>query len=136
MQENHYLHFKLLMGQFNRQPQNSLAKVDEVDKAEEGGRYGVQRASLFNQAMLGKQGWRLITRPDALCTKVIKGKYFVHGNFLTATRKKNNSETWRAMLHGREVLWQGVIKIIGPGHTVNIWEDNWIQGIPSLKHRV
>ncbi|TVU10399.1 hypothetical protein EJB05_43925, partial [Eragrostis curvula] len=40
------------------------------------------------------------------------------------------------MLHGRDVLRKGIIKRVGPGHSVNIWEDNWIQGIPSLKPRV
>ena len=75
----------------------------------EGG-MGFRDMSLFNQAMLGKQGWRLLTRPDSLCTRVIKGKYFPHGNFLSATRRKRSSETWRALLHGRDVLRRGLIK--------------------------
>ncbi|GJN28083.1 hypothetical protein PR202_gb16165 [Eleusine coracana subsp. coracana] len=78
----------------------------------EGG-MGFRDLLLFNKALLGKQGWRLLARPDALCTRVIKGKYFPHGNFLTATRKKKSSETWRAMLYGREILKKGLIKRIG-----------------------
>ena len=83
---------------------------------------------LFNKAMLGKQGWRLITRPDSLCARVIKGKYFPNGEFLTANRKKRSSETWRAMLHEREALVKGIIKRVGPGSSINIWNDNWIPG--------
>lgn len=30
----------------------------------------------FNLALLGKQGWQLLTHPDSLCSKVLKGKYF------------------------------------------------------------
>lgn len=101
---------------------------------EEGG-MGFRDLPLFNQAMLGKQGWRIITRPEALCTKVLKGKYFPNGEFLSATRKKS-SETWRAILHGREVLKKGVVKRIGPGTGTRVWEDNWIQAIPNLKPRV
>ncbi|GJN25118.1 hypothetical protein PR202_gb12906 [Eleusine coracana subsp. coracana] len=100
------------------------------------GRMGFRDLQLFNKAMLGKQGWRLITRPSALCTKVIKGKYYPNGDFLSATRKRNSSDTWKAMVYGREVLRKGVIKRVGPGTSIDGWEDNWIQGIPGLKPRV
>ena len=93
----------------------------------EGG-MGFRDLPLFNKAMLGKHGWRLITRPDSLCARVIKGKYFPNGEFLTANRKKRSSETWRAMLHEGEALVKGIIKRVGPGSSINIWNDNWIPG--------
>lgn len=49
--------------------------------------------SLFNQAMLGKQGWRLLMRPDSLCAKVLKGKYYPSCDFLSATKKRRRSVT-------------------------------------------
>ena len=94
---------------------------------------GFRDLPLFNKAMLGKQGWRLLTRPDSLCTRVIKGKYYPHGDFLTATWKKRSSETWWAMLHGQDVLRKGITKRVGPGNSINIWEDNWIPGALKLK---
>jgi hypothetical protein len=69
--------------------------------------------TLFKKAMLGKQGWRLMARPDSLCARVIRGKYYPNGEFMTATRKRKSSETWRAMLYGREALKKGLIKRIG-----------------------
>lgn len=42
--------------------------------------------------------------------EVIKGKYYPNGTILTATRRKKSSETWRAILHGRDILRRGVIK--------------------------
>jgi hypothetical protein len=33
-------------------------------------------------AMLGKQGWQLLTRPESLCARVLKGRYFHDGDFL------------------------------------------------------
>lgn len=82
--------------------------------------------------MLGKQGWRLLTRPDLLCAKVLKGKYFPTGDFLSATKKRWSSATWRSILHGRDVLQQSLIKQVGPGD-INVWQDNWIPGLRSLK---
>jgi hypothetical protein len=86
---------------------------------------GFRDMALFNQAMLAKQGWRLMMHPESLCAKVLKGKYFPNGDFVSATRKKKSSETWRAILYGREALLKGLIKRIGPGN-INIWSERWI----------
>ncbi|PVH47609.1 hypothetical protein PAHAL_4G101000 [Panicum hallii] len=70
--------------------------------------------------------WRLLTRLDALCSRVLKGKYFPNSDFLGAKNRRRSSETWRAILYGRDVLYRGIIKRIGPGSSVNVWDDNWI----------
>jgi hypothetical protein len=94
---------------------------------------GFRDMPLFNQAMLGKQGWRLILRPDTLCARVLKGKYFPSCNFLEATKKKKCSEPWKLILFGRQALVKGLINRIGPGESTNIWTDNWIAGTMSMK---
>jgi hypothetical protein len=74
-----------------------------------------------------------MVNPDSLCARVLKGNYYSHGDFLSASRKKKASETWRAILCGREVLLKGAIKRVGSGTTVNIWKDNWLPGGVALK---
>jgi hypothetical protein len=94
---------------------------------------GFRDLSLFNQAMLGRQAWRLLTRPESLCAKVLKGKYFPHKTFWKRQEKKKSSETWRAILFSREALVKGLIRRVGPGDSINIWKDNWIAGSSSFK---
>jgi len=84
----------------------------------------------FNLAMLGKQGWRLMTNPDSLCARVLKERYYHDGNFLTSTRRKHASHAWRAILAGREVLTQGLIKRIGNGTSTHIWLPDHFGGRP------
>jgi len=71
-------------------------------------------------------------RPSSLCARVLRGKYFPNGDFLTATKRRHCSETWRAILHGRDVLKKGLIMRIGPGE-VDIWQDNWIPEFEALQ---
>jgi hypothetical protein len=69
---------------------------------------------------LAKQGWRLMTNPDSLCARVLKERYYHGANFLTSTRRKHASHTWRAILSGWEVLTQGLIKRIGNGTSTHL----------------
>ena len=96
------------------------------------GGMGFRDFNLFNQAMLGKQGWRLLMRPDSLCAKVLKGKYYPSTDFLSATKKKRSSATCRSILWGREELKKGLIKRVGPGD-IDVWRDNWIPGLRPFK---
>jgi hypothetical protein len=51
----------------------------------------------FNLAMLGKQGWKLITNSSSLLTRVLKAKYFPRSGFLEANIGHNPSYTWRSI---------------------------------------
>jgi hypothetical protein len=87
---------------------------------------GFKDVKAFNIAMLGKQGWRLMTKPESLCARVLKGKYFPQGEFLTAKDKKNSSHTWCAILAGHKALDVSLIKRIWDGKSTDVWKDRWI----------
>lgn len=52
----------------------------------------------FNVALLAKQGWRLVTQPDYLLTRVLKARYFPSGCFLSALLGFNPSFIWRSLI--------------------------------------
>lgn len=87
---------------------------------------GFRDLKLFNLAMLGKQGWRLMTRPESLCARVLKGRYYHDSEFMECTRRKRSSTTWRAIMDGREALKTGLIRRIGDGSNTKVWGDRWI----------
>jgi hypothetical protein len=94
------------------------------------GGMGFPDLPLFNQAMLAKQGWRLLTDPSSLCARVLKGRYYPDTDFWSATKPRPASYTWPSILHGRELLYQGVCWGIGNGRMVKILRDNWIPNFP------
>lgn len=81
---------------------------------------------LFNLALLAKQGWRILQNPETLSARILKAVYFPSVNFLEAELGSRPSQIWRAILEGREVLKQGIIRRIGNGRSTWIWADNWL----------
>lgn len=94
---------------------------------------GFRDMHVFNLAMLGKNGWRLLTKPESLCARVLKGKYYPHTDFLNASAPSRASATWKAIIAGRKALDVGLIKRVGDDSTICTWIDPWILGNLSLK---
>lgn len=98
------------------------------------GGLGYKDLHSFNMAMLAKQGWRLLTDPTSLCARVLKAKYFPNSDVLHAEPVEGMSYTWRSILRGIQLLKEGVIKRVGDGRSINIWQDPWVprNGSPFL----
>jgi hypothetical protein len=84
------------------------------------GGLGFRDLKLFNQALLARQAWRLVEKPNSLWARVLKAKYFPNGNLLDTAFPCNQSPTWKALVHGLELLKKGVY-----------WRYRWPFGLPS-----
>lgn len=96
------------------------------------GGMGFRDMEVFNDAMLAKQAWRLLEYPNSLCARVLKGRYYPNGEFLSANCLASASRTWKAIICGHEILKTGLIRRIGDGTKTEIWHDNWIEGTRSM----
>jgi len=86
----------------------------------------------FNLAMLGKQGWKLLTNSSSLLTKVLKAKYFPRSGFLDATIGHSPSFTWRSIWSTIRMLSLGYRWKIGDGKDINVWKNPWIRTRQNL----
>ncbi|KAK1668625.1 hypothetical protein QYE76_056784 [Lolium multiflorum] len=91
---------------------------------------GFRDLVLFNQAMLGRQCWRLLTEPNSLCARVLKGRYYPNCEFWNAPKPRSSLYTWRSILFGKKLVQHGVRWGIGDGAHIRILRDSWIPGIP------
>ena len=84
-------------------------------QAKSRGGMGFRDVSNFNQALVTKQGWRIIQVSDSLVARVMKARYFKHSSFMEGKTDSYPSFMWRSILWGREVVEKGLRWRIGNG---------------------
>ncbi|KAH9735375.1 reverse transcriptase domain-containing protein [Citrus sinensis] len=109
------------------------AKWGRLCQAKIRGGLGFRDFSCFNQALIAKQGWRLIQNPEALMARVLKAKYFKNSSFMDAKLGSNPSFVWRSILWGRQIIHKGSRWRIGNGEQVYVYKSNWIPRPENLK---
>ncbi|KAL1218053.1 putative mitochondrial protein [Cardamine amara subsp. amara] len=99
---------------------------DKMCKSKQDGGLGFRDLENFNQALLAKQAWTLLQDPNSLIAKVYKSRYFLDNELLEAEIGRRPSYAWRSILHGRDLLKKGLLRVIGDGKDTLMWMDNWI----------
>lgn len=87
---------------------------------------GFRDLEAFNQALLAKQGWRLLQHPDSLVATIMRDKFYRGSDFLNARLGHNPSYAWRSIFNAMEFLEQGLFWRVGNGDNIQIWRDKWI----------
>jgi hypothetical protein len=93
---------------------------------EEGG-LGFRDFQMFNMAMVAKQGWNLINKPNSLVARILKARYFPRSSLLDSNLGNNPSFTWRSIWKSRQVLLYGCRWCIGDGSSIKVMGDPWLR---------
>ncbi|XP_040369229.1 uncharacterized protein LOC112183841 [Rosa chinensis] len=59
-------------------------------------------------------GWRLITNPNSLLSRLLKARYFPNGSFWDADMGDSPSYAWRSIMEARTVLQAGLFWQVSP----------------------
>ncbi|KAL0388103.1 UNVERIFIED_CONTAM: putative mitochondrial protein [Sesamum radiatum] len=70
---------------------------DHMCRSKLDGGLGFRNLEAFNLALLAKQLWWLLSRPDSLVSKVLKAKYFPRSHLFEAQLGARPSYTWRSI---------------------------------------
>jgi ribonuclease HI len=90
------------------------------------GGMGFRDLRKFNDALLGKQVWRLLTDTNSLLYRVFKAKFFPHCSILEADPKTKGSYAWQSILKARDIIKNGIVWRVGNGKTIKIWRQRWL----------
>lgn len=103
-----------------------LVAWDKLTRPKALGGLGIRDIQVFHTALVAKQAWRIITNPDCLLARVVKGKYCTKAHFLNVPEAKSISHGWRGILAGRDLLATNLGKVIGNGEGTRVWKDPWL----------
>ncbi|GER38816.1 RNA-directed DNA polymerase (reversetranscriptase)-related family protein [Striga asiatica] len=87
----------------------------------------------FNEALILKQLWRLLTKPNCLMSKVLRGRYFFRQNFMEVSKKSSDYWMWKGWLDARKSLELGMRFQVGSGKAINLWDSPWIPNSTKFK---
>ncbi|XP_048499407.1 putative ribonuclease H protein At1g65750 isoform X2 [Beta vulgaris subsp. vulgaris] len=90
------------------------------------GGMGFKDLRVFNDALLGRQAWRLVREPNALFARVMKAKYYSKCDFLDAPLGCSSSYSWSSIWSSKALLKEGVVWRVGNGTCIKIWDDPWV----------
>ena len=93
---------------------------DTLTRPKAKGGLGLRDIQLFNQALLAKVAWRILTVPNCLLSRILLGKYCHNKSFLEVSVPSVCSHGWRSILHGLELLKSNLGKVIGNGQTTKV----------------
>ena len=99
---------------------------DKLCIPKDNGGLGFKDLMDFNTAMLGKQLWRLIEKPNTLFSRVFKGRYYRNVSPLEPIRSYSPSYGWRSMTSDRSLVCKGLIKRVRTCSSISVWNDPWI----------
>jgi hypothetical protein len=80
---------------------------DVLTRPKNFGGMGFRDMRLLNQAMLARQCWRIVSKPNSLCARLLKSIYYPSGNFMDTVFRQDASPSWRGIEHGLELLNRG-----------------------------
>jgi hypothetical protein len=77
---------------------------DKIMLSKAQGGLGFRNLRVFNQPLLARQEWRLMTKLTTLCTRVLRAKYYPNGELHDTAFSANASSSWQGVQHGLELL--------------------------------
>ncbi|KAL0433824.1 UNVERIFIED_CONTAM: putative mitochondrial protein [Sesamum latifolium] len=105
---------------------------DKLCSSKKDGGLGFRILHLYNQALVAKQLWRVISKTECLMSQLLKHKYFPTSDALSAQAGPSASFIWRGILATRHLIQADSRWQIGNGQSVNIegrWNEKLIKTI-------
>ena len=98
----------------------------KLTKSKRDGGMGFRDIPNFNDVLLAKVSWQILTKPSCMLVKILLGKYCHTTSFLDYKVSNYASHGWRGICIERDLLKTQLGRTIGTGSDTLIWQEPWI----------
>lgn len=101
-------------------------------RPKEDGGLGIINLEIFDEALLIKWWWTIMSRPKGMLQCLLVTKY-VPKKGIWRFRMRNKTQMsafWKGMLPSRAMFWSSISFSLGNGESISFWEDRWATDIP------
>jgi hypothetical protein len=83
--------------------------------------------TIFNLAMIAKQGWNIMKKPHTLVAQIYKARYFPKSSLFDAQLGHNPSYAWRGIWKSCHILMNGYRWIVENGTKIKVMSEPWLR---------
>lgn len=110
-----------------------LVAWENVTKPKKEGGLGIRSMRQSNSAFMAKLGWRVLSEPQSLWSRVLRAKYCDNRCDIDMFKDKTNaSNAWRGILSSVDVIRKGLNMAVGNGSKTFFWHHRWATKEPLL----
>jgi hypothetical protein len=106
---------------------------DQLCQPKQLGGLKFKKAKRFNEALLAKLSWMVISKRVSICMQALRSKHKVRHDWLRREPIKNASKTWQAIEKMKKLLLKGVCYLVGNGTSIDVWKDSWVLCLEGYK---
>lgn len=101
-----------------------LKKMENMGSHKSCGGLGFKDLFVFNQTLLAKQAWRILSKPNLLVSTMLRCKYFSNGSVFDAKVGTRPSFLWYSLVSFVTLVKECLFWSIGNDCHTKIWGDN------------
>lgn len=120
-----------IWGSTDEQRKVHLLSREKLQRPRDQGGLGIRSARQSNSAFLTKLGWRVLTEPNALWSRVLRAKYCDIDMF---EPKQNMSNVWRGITENANIICSGSRMAVGNGTKTLFWDHRWASEKPLREY--
>ena len=84
------------------------------------GGLGFRKAKSFNDALLSKLTWMVLSNKESICIQALRSKYKVRSDWLQKEPPKKSSQSWKAIERMKKLVAKGACFRVGDGAVIDI----------------
>ncbi|KAF7843573.1 ribonuclease H [Senna tora] len=117
---------KFFWGQWEETKSLTMISWKRLCAQKKNGGLGFRQMTKLNEALLAKQGWRILTAENSLVSQIFMGMYRGSVQNYNLTPKASASPLWKRICQASKIVMDHMGWRVGNGEKISLYDSKWI----------